>query len=111
MRTFLKMLLAPIIFYAGAWSWASSIGDPPDDKESYFANMWGWLAPEMDEHWARLFDKKHERYGFNYHNLKNVGAEWARVNPQRAYKALALIGAVHFWFGAFFVLALVVLIF
>ena len=82
-----KLLLAPLAFLACAWSWATYFAGRPADKEVYWRDAWGWVSPAMDHAWA---DWKVRDKG-TFHELKNLGAEWARAWPQTAAKALAFI--------------------
>lgn len=51
----------------------------PKDRKR-LANGLGLWAPEMQVHWDRL---KLER---DFHSLINIGTEWTRLDPQRAFK-------------------------
>ena len=55
------------------------------------AHWHGWLAPEMEEHWARLGDPKHPQYGSFGHSAKNILSEWVRLDAQRAGKLFAFL--------------------
>lgn len=76
-----KLLLAPVILGAAALSF------PRLDDERR-AHCYGWLSPEMEPHWQRLFEWK---WGDIQHDAKNVLAEWTRLDPQRAAKAFSFI--------------------
>jgi hypothetical protein len=41
---------------------------------------WGWWSPEMRPHWARALRME------DIHAWINVGTEWHRLDPQRAFK-------------------------
>jgi hypothetical protein len=81
-----KMLLAPVVLVACAYSWLTYFWSRPADKESYWADAWGWTSPRMDPAWEdwRLRTS-------TFHELKNLGAEWARAWPQTAAKAGSFI--------------------
>lgn len=53
--------------------------------ESRYRWCAGWLSPDMNIHWTRL---RFERTG---HAARNILAEWARLDPQRAGKVLSLL--------------------
>lgn len=53
------------------------------------ADFFGLLAPGMAPHWQRLFGSWDI-----YENLKNVGSEWTRSDPQRAIKLVTLAWAL-----------------
>jgi len=53
------------------------------------ANVYGWLSPEMDVHWQRLWNWRQEG-DFN-HVAKNVLSEWVRLDPQRAGKLFSFL--------------------
>ena len=49
------------------------------------ANWLGLASPEMRAHWLRL------RTVPSFHALINIGTEWTRLDPQRAYKTMAAV--------------------
>lgn len=55
-------------------------------REPRWRQCAGWLSADMDAHWARLADPQHPDYGSFNHSAKNVLAEWATLDPQRAGK-------------------------
>ena len=54
-------------------------------REPRWRKWAGWIAPEMDIHWHRLY---RERTG---HAARNVMAEWVTLDPQRAGKFFSLL--------------------
>lgn len=77
----------PLIVLANGWSQLSYLLKGwPSDKEVYRADAWGWLAPDMQEHWEQL-----EKDGAStFHELKNVGVEYCRGHSQVACKSLCM---------------------
>jgi hypothetical protein len=91
-RTWGQKALAIVVLGAGAFSWGDTLeGTKTEKDQGRMKYWWGWTSLEMQEHWERLADPKSEDYGSWYHSLKNIGSEWARLDPQRAYKALSFI--------------------
>jgi len=45
----------------------------------------GLFSPEMQPHWDAFASHP------NKHYLKNIGSEWVRLDPQRAYKTLSFV--------------------
>ncbi len=83
-----KLLLIPVVIAACAWSWLTYLVTGfPDDKKAYRANAWGWLSKAMDPAWADFANREDSTL---FHELKNLGAEWARAWPQTAAKAGSL---------------------
>lgn len=87
----IKLLLIPAVVVACAWSWATYFFGRPADKEVYWRDHWGWTSTAMDQAWA---DWKVRDKGI-FHELKNLGAEWARAWPQTAAKAGSLFIVVN----------------
>jgi hypothetical protein len=86
-----RILLAPIVVAAGGWSWLTYVfGALPDDKKVYWADAWGWNSEPMEYHWSYLHTPSLIDGGSTYHELKNIGAEWARAWPQTAFKVLSM---------------------
>lgn len=72
----IRFLLVPLILLLSALSFLR--------LESYRrAHAYGWLSPDMEPHWQRLFATK---WGSIQHDAKNVLSEWCRQDPQRAGK-------------------------
>jgi hypothetical protein len=82
-----RVIKIPLILAANAWSWGSYVlGGFPQDKEVYRVHLWNWLSPDLEEHWLAL-----ERSGSEtFHELKNVGVEYARLHAQPAMKSLCM---------------------
>ena len=53
------------------------IGQKDRARLAYGLGLW---APHMRPHWARLVRDR------NGHSLVNIGTEWTRADPQRAWK-------------------------
>lgn len=87
----IKLLLIPVVILACAWSWLTYFAGRPADKETYWRDHWGWTGSAMDHAWA---DWKVRDKGI-FHELKNLGAEWARAWPQTAAKAGSLLIVVN----------------
>ena len=78
-------------FFACAWSAFSYIppwGKMPADKQSYWKNCFGFGDDELKSAWAEYWNCS------DYHHLKNIGVEWTRLAPQRAFKLTALFGCL-----------------
>jgi hypothetical protein len=95
-----RLLLAPVVIAACGWSWLTYVfGGLPSDKKVYWADAWGWDSPEMWHHWAMLRGS-HPAFAAErvstFHELKNIGSEWARAWPQTAVKVLSMIIVVLF---------------
>jgi hypothetical protein len=83
-----RFVLLPVVFCAGAFSWGTyAVRGVPDDKKAMWKNCWGWLSPQMEEHWDMLADTEFPGRKSTFHELKNIGSEYCRVWPQTAYKA------------------------
>lgn len=80
----MKLLLVPVVIVACAYSWLTYFFGRPADKEVYWSDRWGWTSKAMDPAWA---DFRNREDSSLYHELKNLGAEWARAWPQTAAKA------------------------
>jgi ABC-type phosphate/phosphonate transport system permease subunit len=81
-----RILLAPVVVAAGGWSWLTYVfGSVPDDKKVYWSGNWGWLSIPMVTPWHELANAESV-----FHELKNIGAEWARAWPQTAFKVLSM---------------------
>jgi hypothetical protein len=92
-----RIVLLPFVIWCGAWSWFSYLDGTKNQQDaSRVRSWWGWLSPGMDPHWGLLSDPTDPEYGSWFHSTKNIGAEWARLDPQRAYKAMsfALVAAL-----------------
>lgn len=74
----MRLLLAPLILLL------SALGFPALDAYRR-KNCYGWLSPDMDEHWRRLFSER------SFHAAKNVMSEWVRLDPQRAGKLFSFV--------------------
>lgn len=83
----IKLLLIPAVILACAYSWLTYFAGRPADKEVYWRDHWGWTSSAMDQAWN---DFKNRQGSTLYHELKNLGAEWARAWPQTAAKAGSL---------------------
>lgn len=78
-------------YFACAWSaFSYIIFGMPKDKESYWKNKLGFNdpAPELLASWSAY--KKDP----DFHHLKDIGVEWTKVWPQRAFKVTALFGCI-----------------
>jgi len=76
-------------YFACAWSaFSYLLFGMPKDKESYWKNRLGFndAAPELLAAWSAY--KKNS----DFHHLKDIGVEWTRVWPQRAFKVTAMFG-------------------
>jgi hypothetical protein len=81
-----RILLAPIVVAAGGWSWLTYVfGALPLDKKQYWRDAWGWDGAAMGLAWSELISGESV-----FHELKNIGAEWARAWPQTAFKVLSM---------------------
>lgn len=69
----MRFLLIPFVLFVAALSF-------PALEAFRRAHCYGWLAPEMEPHWERLFRERTQ------HAAKNVMSEWVRLDPQRAGK-------------------------
>ena len=70
------------------WLLAMIVGSFFEDKRKdrrRLANWLGFTGPEMRPHWQRL------RGAPSFHALINIGTEWTRLDPQRAYKTMAAV--------------------
>jgi hypothetical protein len=66
--------------FTAIWAIKAALGKlGPKDRER-LAHGLGLWAPDMREHWQRLREKP------NGHALINIGTEWFRKDPQRAFK-------------------------
>lgn len=74
----------------------------PADKPSYWKNCLGFNDPSPDLRlsWAAYAEKP------DFHHLKDLAVEWAKVWPQRAVKLLALFGCLLGVCGLLFGLAI-----
>ena len=96
----------PLIVLANGWSWFSYLLTGfPSDKEVYRADRWGWLGQDMNRHWEDL-ENPQSSY---FHELKNVGVEYARSHAQPAMKSLCMF-LVLGWLGCFVSTSLLVLL-
>lgn len=78
----LRILLAPVILVCAALSFPA--------LDAYRrAHAYGWLSPEMEAHWVRLFNR--QPGDTRYHAAKNVLSEWVRLDAQRAGKLFSLL--------------------
>lgn len=57
--------------------WAGLLGPKDHERLRHGLGLWG---PEMQPHWERLWVLR------DGHSLVNVGTEWVRLDPQRAFK-------------------------
>lgn len=95
MSSFVRKLLVPVVLLAGAKSftqWLKLPSNPTDQSDIQDKNrlkdFFGWLSPAMEEHWQTWEAKR------SYHNMKNIGSEWVRLDAQRGYKGLSFVAAV-----------------
>lgn len=77
-----RFLITPLVLFA------SAIATIKQWREERWRHCAGWLSPEMEPHWQRLFEWK---WGDIQHDAKNVLAEWCALDPQRAAKAFSFI--------------------
>lgn len=61
-------------------------GGPKTERQ--WANVLGLFSPEMKPHWDRLWSEP------SGHAFVNIGTEWTRLDPQRAFKVGAVVIAV-----------------
>ena len=95
-RTWGRILLAPVVIACGFWSWIGFFTTKNLQDQRRFGNCWGWLDPRLEPQWA-LFSTSTDSA---YELLKNMGSEWAKLDGQRAYKAMSflmVIGTVVPW--------------
>lgn len=82
MNATVKLLLAPLIVLLSARSFFTL-------EPARRAHAYGWLSPEMGEHWKRLAGwRGKEEFD---HAAKNVLTEWVRLDPQRAAKLFSFL--------------------
>jgi hypothetical protein len=70
------------------WLLAMVIGSFFETKRkdrNRLAHWLGFTGLEMRPHWQRL------RTSPSFHALINIGTEWTRADPQRAYKTMAAV--------------------
>jgi hypothetical protein len=89
-----KKWLIPRVVWDGArraWSWVwkamtDGFSDAPASQQdkARTENLFGWFDPAMDQHFAD--------YEANpiFHERKNLGREWVRLDAQRGYKVLSM---------------------
>lgn len=63
----------------------------PDPDRERFAHGFGWLHPEMMEHYARVREDLSTIWRWHSlkrlpHSLENISSEWCRLDAQRAQK-------------------------
>ena len=82
--------LIPRIVLDGARSFADWLMLPdqpvsPTDRENRgrLKDFDGLFSPQMQQHWDAFATHPDKHY------LKNIGSEWVRLDPQRAYKTLS----------------------
>ena len=98
MRNLFCLLLFPVIIVLSAVSFIQQTTRPSDQLDKLRRrNYFGWLSPQMVEHWNRLFSVPISLW---YHSAKNVLAEWVALDPQRAGKLLSFIILVLFTIAA-----------
>jgi hypothetical protein len=86
------VLLIPFVIWCGFTSWGSYLNGTSNTQDANrVRRWWGWLSPAMGPEWNRLADPAHPDYGSWYHSTKNIGSEWARLDVQRAYKAMSFL--------------------
>ena len=96
----IRLALLPLIVVLSAISFVKQSLAPDNQLDANRRkHFWGWLSPEMEEHWKRLMNPKHPDYGSFNHSAKNVLAEWVTLDPQRAGKAFSLLLFVAFLAG------------
>ena len=83
----MKLLLIPVVIAACAYSWFTYFFGRPADKEVYWRDHWGWTSAAMQHAWDDFQNREDSSL---FHELKNLGAEWARAWPQTAAKAGSL---------------------
>lgn len=66
--------------YGPSLDWSNRVMGPKDRRR--WAHGLGLWAPEMLPHWRRF-----SRRWWDGHSLVNIGTEWTRLDPQRAFKA------------------------
>lgn len=89
-----RLVTIPLIYLANGYSWLTyMLMGYPDDKAQYMKDMWGWNAPDMQEHWHSLSTGTSR-----FHELKNVGVEYARAHAQPAMKSTAMFLMIG-WIG------------
>jgi hypothetical protein len=95
MSNLMRKLMVPVVMLAGAKSftqWLKLPAIPTDPTEVQDKNrlkdFYGWLSPEMEVHWQTWEQDR------SYHNLKNIGSEWVRLDAQRGYKGLAFLATI-----------------
>ena len=77
-----RIALLPVIIACAAFSFLRL---EPERR----ACLYGWVSPEMDVHWVRLWNWRAE--GDFDHAAKNVLSEWVRLDPQRAGKLFSFL--------------------
>ena len=88
MRSVGRVLLIPAVYIACGYSWLTYlVFGFPDDKAHMPKDFWGWLGSSMAPHWA---DWEARDKGV-FHELKNLGSEWVRLDAQRAAKLGAFL--------------------
>lgn len=92
-----RLITIPLIILACGWSWLTYLLTGfPRDKVLYKLDAWNWLSPDMDVHWNELERTSDRRF----HELKNVGVEYARLHAQPAMKSLCMFLMLG-WIGCF----------
>jgi hypothetical protein len=85
----IKVLLIPVIVTVSAISFVTQWRSPDNQLDAERRRkLAGWLGPDMEPHWQRLFEW---RWGDIRHDMRNVMSEWVRLDPQRAGKAFSFL--------------------
>lgn len=84
--------LVPGIIFDGARSFVSWLELPnhpaslhDSENKGRLRDFDGLFAPQMQQHWQAFAEHPTKHY------LKNIGTEWVRLDPQRAYKTLSFL--------------------
>lgn len=88
----------------GGVGWLAILFNSKHPNRYQLANMWGFDAPGMKEHWDRWSLRKEPFM----HLTKNLLAEWVQVEglAQRGYKVLSLLALVMLLLGILIGLAI-----
>jgi hypothetical protein len=84
--------LIPGIIFDGARSFVTWLELPShpaslsdNENKERLRDFDGLFAPQMQPHWQAFAEHPTKHY------LKNIGTEWVRLDPQRAYKTLSFL--------------------
>lgn len=105
--TWKKILYIPVAIWNCGRSGFTQYRNPPNEEDKRrYSNLAGWLGPEMEQHWDRfLHPKDKELYDSWFDSVKNLGAEWSRLDPQRSVKILSMLILFTFGIGLLLFLA------